>query len=260
MNDAAFSFEPDTSRGARLRLPLRLPRASSTWRSSRSASSASSTSTSSPPRRASSTTCYQTDGDDGPRREPGEAPAAAAHRPHRGAHRQDDDPRAGRVRRARSWRSARSGAACRRGCSTRRADRVIVTYELPFAEVLFDFHDKLKSVSRGYASMDYELIGYRADNLVKVDILVNGDPLDALSIIVHREKAYAARPRARREAQGVRAAPAVRGRHPGRHRRQDHRPRDGARPCARTSPPSATAATSAASASSSRSRKRARSG
>ncbi|MGA7123766.1 MAG: translation elongation factor 4 [Polyangiaceae bacterium] len=71
------------------------------------------------------------------------------------------------------------------------ADRVIVTYELPFAEVLFDFHDRLKSVSRGYASMDYELVGYRADSLVKVDILVNGEPLDALSIIVHKEKSYA---------------------------------------------------------------------
>jgi len=70
-------------------------------------------------------------------------------------------------------------------------ERVIINYELPFGEVLFDFHDKLKSVTRGYASMDYELSGYRADNLVKVDILVNGDPLDALSIIVHKEKAYA---------------------------------------------------------------------
>ena len=70
------------------------------------------------------------------------------------------------------------------------ADRVIVTYEMPFAEVLFDFHDRLKSISRGYASMDYELVGYRPDTLVKVDILVNGDPLDALSIIVHKEKSY----------------------------------------------------------------------
>jgi GTP-binding protein LepA len=77
-----------------------------------------------------------------------------------------------------------------KGMQYASADRVIVTYELPFAEVLFDFHDKLKSISRGYASMDYELLEYRPDTLVKVDILVNGDPLDALSIIVHKEKSY----------------------------------------------------------------------
>jgi GTP-binding protein LepA len=78
-----------------------------------------------------------------------------------------------------------------KGMQYAAADRVIVTYELPFAEVLFDFHDKLKSISRGYASMDYEVVGYRADTLARVDILVNGDPLDALSIIVHKDKAYA---------------------------------------------------------------------
>ena len=71
------------------------------------------------------------------------------------------------------------------------ADRVIITYDMPLSEVLFDFHDKLKSVSRGYASMDYELVGYRTDDLIKLDMLVNGDPLDALSVIVHREKAFA---------------------------------------------------------------------
>ena len=70
------------------------------------------------------------------------------------------------------------------------ADRYIIIYEIPFAEVLFDFHDKLKSVSRGYASMDYELTGYKVGDLVKVDVLVNGEPLDPLSIIVHRERAY----------------------------------------------------------------------
>ncbi len=78
-----------------------------------------------------------------------------------------------------------------KGMQYAAADRVIVTYEVPFAEILFDFHDKLKSITRGYASMDYELLGFRADTLVRVDILVNGEPLDALSIIVHKDKAYA---------------------------------------------------------------------
>jgi len=67
--------------------------------------------------------------------------------------------------------------------------RVQVRYELPLNEIVLDFHDRLKSITRGYGSFDYELSGYKTADLVKLDILVNGDPVDALSLIVHREKA-----------------------------------------------------------------------
>ncbi|NNM84405.1 MAG: elongation factor 4, partial [Phycisphaerales bacterium] len=67
--------------------------------------------------------------------------------------------------------------------------RVILEYELPLAEVIFDFFDRLKTLTRGYGTLDYDLIGFHGDDLVRMDILVNGDAIDALSLIVHRSKA-----------------------------------------------------------------------
>lgn len=69
-------------------------------------------------------------------------------------------------------------------------ERVEMTFEMPLSEMVFDFYDKLKSLSRGYASLDYEMVGYRPSELVKLDILMNGDQVDALSAIVHRDHAF----------------------------------------------------------------------
>jgi GTP-binding protein LepA len=68
-------------------------------------------------------------------------------------------------------------------------DRVVITYEMPLSEIILDFFDQLKSRTRGYASLDYEFVGYRESDLAKLDVLINGDPVDALSVITHRSRA-----------------------------------------------------------------------
>jgi GTP-binding protein LepA len=70
------------------------------------------------------------------------------------------------------------------------AGRVVVEYDMPLSEIVYDFYDRLKSTSRGYASLDYETVGFRTSTLVKVDLLINNDKVDALSMICHRDRAY----------------------------------------------------------------------
>ena len=70
------------------------------------------------------------------------------------------------------------------------SDRVELSFEMPLAEIVFDFYDKLKTVSKGYASFDYHQIGYQEADLVKMDILLNSEPVDALSALIHRDNAY----------------------------------------------------------------------
>jgi len=132
--------------------------------------------------------------------------------------------------------------------------RVKVTYEMPLAEVVFDFFDKMKSVSRGYASLDYELAGYSQADLVKLDILVNGEAVDALSIIVHKERSYQRGRDVCAKLKEVIPSRCTRSRfrRPSARRSLPARP---SRRCARTCSRSATAATSAASASSWRKQK-----
>jgi GTP-binding protein LepA len=135
--------------------------------------------------------------------------------------------------------------------------RVMLSCVLPLSEILVDFNDKLKSMTRGYGSMDYEHAGYRAAKMVKMDMLIAGDPVEAFSTIVHRDKA---------ESYGRVLAGKLKEVIPPTSSSSPSRPPSAARsspanrspPCAKTSPPNATAATSPANASSSKSKRRAR--
>ena len=139
------------------------------------------------------------------------------------------------------------------------AERVQLTYDLPLAEVVLDFFDQLKTRTKGYASLDYEPIGLRPSNLVKLDVLLGGDAVDALSMVVHRDKAYEqGKQMTERLRKRIRASSTTCRSRPPSARRSS--PARRSRRSARTSRPSATAATSRVSASSSSARRRARSG
>ena len=141
---------------------------------------------------------------------------------------------------------------------TYAGSRALVVYDLPLNEVVFDFYDRLKSISKGYASFDYQIEDYRDGDLVKMSILVNAEPVDALSMMVHRRPRREPRPRHGREAEGADPPAPVPDPDPGGDRRPHHRPRDHPRAAQGRDRQVLRRRHHAASASSSTSRRRAR--
>jgi GTP-binding protein LepA len=137
--------------------------------------------------------------------------------------------------------------------------QVSLQYELPLAEVVLDFFDRLKSTSRGYASFDYDFSHFQTAPLVKLDVLINGDKVDALALIVHKDSALRARPRPGRQDAGADPAADVRGGRAGRDRQPYHRPRHREGAAQERAREVLRRLTSRARRSCSRSRKRARS-
>ena len=101
-------------------------------------------------------------------------------------------------------------------------ERVELTFELPLAEIVFDFYDRLKSISRGYASFDYAPKDYRSSDLVKLDILLNSEPVDALSALVHRDKAATFGRKICKTPEGTLATSTISHCHSGFHRSKNY--------------------------------------
>lgn len=113
-------------------------------------------------------------------------------------------------------------------------NRVEIYYDMPLGEIVIDFYDKLKSISKGYASFDYHPNGFRPSKLVKLDILLNGEPVDALSTLTHFDNAYELGRRMCEKLKDPDSETAVRYRHSGCYRCQDYFPGKRLRLCVRT--------------------------
>ncbi len=121
---------------------------------------------------------------------PSRMPHGRRGRPRRGAVRQGAHRRARRTTSAPIMTLVNERRGVYKNMSYVDTQRVEFDFEFPLAEIILDFYDRLKTISRGYASLDYEMLEYRASDLVKLDMLINGDPVDAFSVIIHRDKAY----------------------------------------------------------------------